>query len=212
MNQILVIQKDNINKKAKKNYFLVKFQLIFSIIILIVLLFFTMFYFFTINLQATSSSNLLANYNVLKLYSSNNTHLSSENLYDICGSVEIPKLDIHYTIFSNITEDLLKISPCKVFGDIGKPNNSICIAGHNYNNSMFFSNINTLSLNDKIFLYDNNDFRYIYTVNSIYEIDEKDLTSLLDSKFLNKLILVTCNNFNSKRIILEANKYNKNDL
>lgn len=121
------------------------------------------------------------------------------------GIIEIPKINLYYPIFSNLTEDLLKISPCKFYGDSPDVNGNICIAGHNYDNSLFFSKISTLSQNDAISIFDNNGNEYVYLVYDIYEVKDSDLSPVLSYPLDEKtLTLVTCNNFNSNRIILKA--------
>lgn len=86
-------------------------------------------------------------------------------------------------------------------------NSNICIAGHNYNNSLFFSNINLLENNDKIFLYDTNDLKYEYFVYDKYEVSPSDLSPVLNCDINNKeLTLVTCNNLNNNRIIVKSKR------
>ena len=121
------------------------------------------------------------------------------------GIIEIEKINLYYPVFSHLTEELLKISPCKFYGDTPNANGNICIAGHNYDNSLFFSKISTLSINDTISIFDNNGIQYIYYVYNIYEVSETELSPVLDYNNNEKtLTLVTCNNFNSNRIILKA--------
>ena len=124
----------------------------------------------------------------------------------ICfGIIEIPKINLYYPIFSHLTEDLLKISPCKFYGDQPDINGNICIAGHNYDNSLFFSKISTLSVNDEISIFDNNGKQYLYWIYDIYEVSESDLSPILNYEEDEKILtLVTCNNFNSNRIIVRA--------
>lgn len=124
---------------------------------------------------------------------------------DCFGIIQIPKINLYYPVFSHLTEDLLKISPCKFYGDSPDVNGNICIAGHNYDNSLFFSKISTLSQNDEIFIFDNNGIQYTYFVFDIYEVNASDLSPVLNYDENEKtLTLITCNNFNSNRIIVKA--------
>ena len=119
--------------------------------------------------------------------------------------IEIPKINLYYPVFSYLTEDLLRISPCKFYGDSPDVNGNICIAGHNYDNVLFFSKLSTLSQDDEIFIYDNIGNQYIYLVYDIYEVLESDLSPIFDYEENEKtLTLVTCNNFNANRIIVKA--------
>ena len=104
------------------------------------------------------------------------------------GIIQIPKIDLYYPVFSHLTEELLKASPCKFYGDTPSVNGNICIAGHNYDNRLFFSKLSSLSSND-----------------IIYEVPSSDLSPVLNYEQNEKILtLVTCNNFNNNRIIVRA--------
>lgn len=204
MNQILST-KLNQNKKIteKKNWF--KFQFTFSIFILILLIGSGFFYFNQLSKKEDFSRNLIANYNIYRLYSLPNDETEKENSNNLFGIIEIPKINLYYPVFSHLTEDLLKVSPCKFYGNTPNENGNICIAGHNYDNSLFFSKISTLSANDEISLFDNYGTKYTYSVYDIYEVEPSDLSPISNYEPNEKILtLVTCNNFNSNRIILKA--------
>lgn len=203
MNQILCTKIKNKNK----NFF--KFQFTISVIILIILIGFIFYYIVSLQKKEKMSNSLIGNYNIYKLYSNysedNITHNeSSEN--EIFGIIEIPKINVYYPVFSHLTEELLKVSPCKFYGDSPKINGNICIAGHNYNNSMFFSNLSLLNVDDEIHLYDNSGQKYIYKVLKSYEVNESDLSPIFDyNKSSKELTLITCNNLNLNRLVVKAN-------
>ena len=121
------------------------------------------------------------------------------------GIIQIPKINLYYPVFSYLTEELLKIAPCKFYGDTPDVNGNICIAGHNYDNSLFFSKLSTLSLDDEIYIFDSSGSQYIYLVHDIYEVEDTNLSPAFDYEENDRtLTLVTCNNFNFNRIILKA--------
>ena len=127
---------------------------------------------------------------------------SSNGLF---GIIEIPKINLYYPVFSELTEELLKVSPCKFYGGAPSSAGNVCIAGHNYDNSLFFSKLSSLSKNDQIFIFDNNGVQYVYFVYYLYEVPETDLSPVLNYNANEKVLtLVTCNNFNSNRIIVKA--------
>ena len=213
MNQILETNSKKTKlKKLKNNFKMFKIQLIFSTSILAILLFFCIYYIFSLKNKENLSSSILSNYEIYKLYSdignnsvSNSNEQSFRDEGNIFGIIKIPKINIEYSVFSKLTEEQLKISPCKFFGGSPKDNGNICIAGHNYDNSLFFSNLKLLDENDEIFIYDNLDNEYIYKVFSIYETDENDLSPIFNYEKNSKtLTLITCNNFNKKRIVVKA--------
>lgn len=205
MNQILCTKIKNKNKQ----FF--KFQFTISVIILIILTGFVFYFNISLQKKEKISNSLIGNYNIYKLYSNyskdNTIHdESSEN--EIFGIIEIPKINVYYPIFSHLNEDLLKISPCKFYGDSLDVPGNICIAGHNYNNSMFFSNLFLINTNDEIYLYDNYGQKYIYKVFKCYEVQSSDLSPIFDYKKSSKeLTLITCNNLNNNRLVIKASSF-----
>ena len=211
MNQILEV--NNISKnqkiKIKKKTRWFKFQLFFSIFIFLVSIISASIYLYNLKKKENLSSRLINNYNLSKLYtpsnSTNNINYNIGTLEEIFGFINIPKINLYYPIFTNLTEDLLKISPCKIYGNTPDKNGNLCIAGHNYDNSLFFSNLNELIINDEIYIIDNNNNQYAYYVFKIYEVNSKDLSPIYNyDKNQKELTLITCNNFNSNRLIIKA--------
>lgn len=205
MNQILVTK----SKIHKKKYLLI-FQLIISIIVIIATIYFIFFHFYNISKQEKLSNQIMNNYNLSKLYTNISDdsieNKNNENSNDLFGVIEIPKISLSYPVFNTLTEELLKISPCKFYGSNLDENGNICIAGHNYDNGKFFSNIYMLEPNDEIYIYYNN-IKYMYIVTSNYEVAANDLSPVFnyDSNQEN-LTLVTCNNINNNRIIISASR------
>lgn len=209
MNQILStpVKKE---KKFNRNFF--KFQFTISILIMFSLLFVTINSFLSLYKKEHLSANLINNYNVYQLYANNfqdslESNDTTEN--DLFGIIEIPSINIYYPIFSHLNEELLKISPCKFFGSSPKENGNICIAGHNYNNSMFFSNLYLLKNDDEIYIYDHSGYKYVYKVFNFYEVNESDLSPIFNYNSSSKeLTLITCNNLNLNRLIVKAYQVN----
>lgn len=219
MNQILNTNfnsQDNDDEKEFKNKNKKIFNTQFIISILAIIIFISFFFYYKHSLvQKENFSNLLINnYNISKLYSDNTDTNNENNISDdtIIGLIKIPKLNISYTFFSGLNDDLLKVSPCRFYGEmpnngINKSDNNLCIAGHNYDNEKFFSNIKKLDDNDEIIISDNNNNEYIYKVFKNYEVDNNDLSPIyykMSDEKSSELTLVTCNNFNNKRIIIKA--------
>ena len=186
-NQILSTR---INKKSNKKFF--KFQFLISIFIIVILIGFICYSSISLLKKEQMSKNITSNYSIYKLYSNNSK--SNESSYtqniqnEFFGTIEIPKINLYYPVFSHLDEELLKVSPCKFYGDSPKVFGNICIAGHNYDNSMFFSNLSLLNIDDEIYLYDTDNKKYIYKIFK----NSKELT------------LITCNNLNSNRLIVKS--------
>lgn len=226
MNQILntKLEKNNDFEEAsplfsnfpKKNKFL-NFQFLVSIFAILALISYFFYHSFLLRKQEKFSNLIKNNYSISKLYSNlhqnsntdnNNSSLLSSD--SILGIIKIPKLDLSYTFFSGLTDDLLKISPCRFYGDLPNDNNSdvnrnLCIAGHNYNNKQFFSQIDKLEINDNIIIIDNFNNEYNFSVIKNYEVKSDDLSPIYTTLSNNyELTLVTCNNMNNNRIIVKA--------
>lgn len=205
MNQILYCGV-NKTKKQKNNKLLFQFQFIFSILIVFSILTGFVIYISSLNRKQKISKDIIKKYDIHKLYSSNSTNYTSEQSNNkLFGIIEIKKIDIYYPIFTEINTDLLKIAPCKFYGDSLEKNGNICIAAHNYSNSLFFSNINRLNYNDEITIYNSNGKKFSYFVTKIYEVEASNLSPIFDyDNSAKELTLITCNNINKNRIIVKA--------
>ena len=214
MNQILTTKNTNLysseSKQISSSKFEIffKFQFITSVTIVLLLLSIVISYINFLNEKEKSSIDLINNYQFSKLYNNESIYNNKSNIYSdnvLFGILEIPKIKLYYPVFSNISEDLLKISPCKFYGSSPNLYGNICIAGHNYNNGKFFSNISLLSKGDIITLYDIYDNIYTYYIVSVYEVDENNLSPIKSLSLNSKeLTLVTCNNLNRNRIIVKS--------
>lgn len=192
---------------AKKMTYLFSFSTCFAFI----LFSFYMHHLYILNQNKKSSNRIAYNYQTLKLYSNdslftNYKDLSQKNYYTkkyVIGEIKIPSLNISYPIFSILDDETLKIAPCIFSGKMPPEKNNLCIAGHNYNNNLFFSNISKLKKEDKIYIYDNKKHEYIYSVFANYEVKTDDLSPISSNNF-NELTLITCNNINNNRIIIKG--------
>lgn len=197
MNQIL---------EVKKNKSIYKIQLYISIIAIIIFSVSFFIYKYNLNKKESISESLLKNYSISKLYSNSSINSDTNADSNVIGIIEIPKLKISYPIFSGINDELLKISPCRFYGSMPYSISNLCIAGHNYNNNKFFSNINQLTSDDYVIIYNNSMKKFTYIVTDNYEVESNDLSPIFskDDNNIASLTLVTCNNINKKRIIVKA--------
>ncbi len=203
----------NVNTSKKHSYKKIfNIQFFLSIIAILVITSLFAYYKISLNHKEDFSNLLINNYSITQLYSNNTNDSSNRNPQlepnSIIGIIEIPVLNISYPIFNELTDELLKTSPCRFFGNFPYPNSiddNLCIAGHNYDNDKFFSKIKDLNIDDKIYIYDTSDKQYIYSVIKNYEVKSDDLSPVyhtITDTF--ELTLVTCNNFNGNRIIIKA--------
>lgn len=83
-------------------------------------------------------------------------------------------------------------------------NGNLCIAGHNYKNSMMFSKIDELNINDSIYISDLTKNKLEYIIYDKYTTEENDLTCTQETNNI-EITLVTCNkNNNNKRVVIKA--------
>ena len=207
MNQILVVN-NNINYTKNlliKNKFYL-FLFFFSISIGIVLSFNFIYSHFNriSNLQET---NMLKNkYNIGILYTNNTnyTSLTVSNNISVIGSIEITKINISYPIIEKTNKDLLKISLCRYSGPLPNRIGNLCIAGHNYNNNTFFSNLHKLNIGDFFYITDLNNTELKYTIYEKFVVKDDNLNCIQDTNDI-QVTLITCyKNNNSQRLIIKA--------
>lgn len=215
MNQIINIDlnknSDLSDEKIKKNKISPKkvFNTQFYLSIIAIFIIFSLFtyYKFSLNKKENLSHSLKSNYSISQLYAKNSNNSSISNPSFIIGMIEIPSLSISYPIFSYLDDELLKISPCKFLGEMPPASSNLCIAGHNYDNNKFFSNINLLKNGDEILIYNQIGEKFIYSVFNQYEVNDNDLSPIKeDYQGGYELTLITCNNLNQRRIVVKAKK------
>lgn len=175
MNQILENKKIRLQKK--KHYKL-QFYIFLAFAICIVIY---LSYIKINEIKSSKISNVIAqSYSISHLYSnSTNSNLTTnKSEFSIIGTIKIPKLNLSYPIFSEYSDELLKISVCKFYGPKLNSVGNLCIIGHNYNNGNLFSNLYKLSVNDVIDIYDTNSNIVSYKIYKIYEVDANNLSYL----------------------------------
>lgn len=187
-------------------------QFLISSIIAIIFLSFLSFKLYVNNKQKKIAKELLNNYQLTTLYSDrqdyeankSNSNIIVENPF-VIGMIKIDKIGLSYPILSETNDDLLKISICRFAGPM--PNNvgNLCIAGHNYIDDSFFSRLYELEIGDLIEVYGLSGQSQKYTVFKKYEVEYNDLTCANQNVGNEKILtLLTCNNSNNKRIIVQA--------
>ena len=150
------------------------------------------------------------------IYASDETELTRSNLtgtyttadgkkYTTVGSINIPSIDVNYPILSETTDSLLKVSVCKFWGSNPNEVGNLCIAGHNYRNTRFFSKVLNLVVGDIIEITDLTGQTLQYSVYDKYTVDPTDVSctsQLTNGK--KRVTLITCTNDNKQRVIVQA--------
>ena len=195
-------------KKYHNKIYIIVF--VISIIIIIFLAIFTFFYLRNLINKSNSSKELSKGISITRLYSNYEDYETTYNSKSefvpfIIGIVKIDKLKLDYPILSDVSDELLEISPCRFAGPMPNEVGNLCIAGHNYIDNTFFAKISSLIKGDSIYIYDLSGNYLEYFVEKKYEVESSD-TSILsqDTNGKKKLTLMTCNSLKGSRIVVEA--------
>lgn len=194
------------NKNSTKTYKSIFFSSVILLSFFIVLLLIRLY---ESNKNAEISKKLTSSYSISTLYSNLNTNnyytTYDENVPFVIGIIKINKINLNYSILSISNNKLLDISVCRFAGPMPNEVGNLCIAGHNYVDYKFFSRLNELEINDKINIYDLDGNNIIYEVYNIYETKPDDTSCTLQNTDGQKIVtLVTCNNVNGKRLVVQA--------
>ena len=224
MNQILFFESNNNNEnhltnanKRKRKSFFFKFQLFFCSIIAISSFIYYAYSLYDNNQKENISEKLVDNFNITSIYASNdytttrtsnvNFYETDENAFSVIGLIEINSININYPILSTVSDNLLKIAPCRFYGPMPNEVGNLCIAGHNYNNYKFFSKLKNLKNGDSISIYDLSGKKVEYSVYLSYETDHNDLScTKQDTNGKKEITLITCNNIKNKRRVIKASE------
>ncbi len=131
--------------------------------------------------------------------------------YTNIASINIPKINVNYAITDgkthteDETEALLKNSPTKFWGPNPNKIGNLCIVGHNYKNSKFFSNVPQLVEGDIIEITDYTGKTMKYSVYKKYQVVPEDLSctsQLTEGK--REITLITCTDDSKERVIVKA--------
>ena len=205
MNQIIFD-----SKRYASNYKKLKsYRVLFIVLLFIIFILFSVL-FMKINkndMAEQISKKLSSSYSVSTLYSnsSNITTVSSSDEPFVIGIIKIDKINLNYSILSISNNDLLDISVCRFAGPMPNEIGNLCIAGHNYVDYKFFSRLNELELGDKITIFGLNGVSKDYSIYDMYEIKSNDISiTSQDTNNLRIVTLITCNNVNGKRLVVQA--------
>lgn len=130
---------------------------------------------------------------------------SNGNEYSIVGVVNIPKINCTYPIIAETTDALLKVSVCKFWGSNPNEVGNLCIIGHNYKNSKFFSKVPSLQIGDIVEITNLFGKTVKYSAYDIFTVDPSDTrcTSQL-TQGKREITLITCTNDTKQRVIVKC--------
>ena len=125
--------------------------------------------------------------------------------YTVVAILNIPSLNINYTVLSDTSEELLKISLNKFWGPDANEVGNFVIAGHNYRNKTYFGRLSEIEIDDIVELTDPTGRTLAYSVYDTYYVDPKDVSctsQLTNGK--KEVTLITCSSDGSERLVVKA--------
>lgn len=125
--------------------------------------------------------------------------------YTTDSILTIPSLDISYPVLSETSEELLKISLNKYWGNGPNEVGNYCIVGHNYANGKLFGKLSQIEIGDIAKLEDTKGRTLTYEVYDKYIVDPTDVSCT--SQLTNgrrEMTLITCKNYGTQRLIVKC--------
>ena len=118
----------------------------------------------------------------------------------------IPKLDISYPVLSKTSDELLKISLNKYWGNGPNKVGNYCIVGHNYANGKLFGKLSQMEIGDIAELKSISNGKTVqYEAYAKYTVNPDDVSctsQLTDGR--KEMTLITCKNFGTQRLIIRC--------
>ena len=125
--------------------------------------------------------------------------------YNVSSKLIIPKINLETYVLEDYTIEGMNVCASKYWGPDANEIGNFCIAGHNYKKDNMFYNLIDLNIGDELYLLDNKNGKYTYTIYNIYKVKPKNI-SPLDQETNGKRIvtLITCVNYTDNRLIVQA--------
>lgn len=196
-------------EKRKKNKFLSVLKIIILILIILIIAYVLIGIYKEnrISLKNGPKSNLEATRTILE--DGNNVEkvdIDSEYLgYEVSAKLQIPNINLETYVFKKYSKETLNLGPTKFWGPDANEVGNFCIVGHNYKKENMFYNLIDLKLGDKIYLLDNKNGKYTYTIYDIYKVKPNDTTPIeQNTNGKREITLITCVNYSNTRLIIKA--------
>lgn len=114
--------------------------------------------------------------------------------YEVIGTIRIPSVDVKEPILEEVTKKSLETAVALLYttNGLNQSGNSVII-GHNYKNSLFFSNNDKIKKGDSIYIKDKTGVELKYKVTDTFETSASD-ADFYKPKDVNKttIVLSTC--------------------
>ena len=124
--------------------------------------------------------------------------------YKVSARLEIPKLNINSNVLEEYSTEGLEVCISKFWGSNPNERGNYCIAGHNYGRKNMFGYLGDLEIGDKIYLSDNKNGKFSYTIYDKYRIEADNTEPLSQDTNKREITLITCSSYSNKRLIIKA--------
>ena len=121
------------------------------------------------------------------------------------GTIEIPSINLKYPVLESATADAIEVA-VGVFEGVGlnKVGNTT-IAGHNYRNGTFFSDLQRVKNGDKVYITDESGTKVTYVVYKTYTTTPEDSSFMgRDTEGKREITLDTCTDDSQARLLVMA--------
>ncbi len=125
--------------------------------------------------------------------------------YTTDSILTIPKLGINYPVLSKTSEELLKISLNKYWGNGPNQIGNYCIVGHNYANGKLFGKLSQMEIGDTAVLEDMDGKKITYEAYDKFIVEPSDVSctsQLTNGK--REMTLITCKNYGTQRLVIKC--------
>lgn len=124
--------------------------------------------------------------------------------YKVSARLEIPKLNINSNVLEEYSTEGLEVCISKFWGSNPNEIGNYCIAGHNYGRKNMFGYLGDLEIGDEIYLSDNKNGKFSYTIYDKYRIEAYNTEPLSQNTNKREITLITCTSYSNKRLIIKA--------
>lgn len=125
--------------------------------------------------------------------------------YTTDSILTIPKLGINYPVLSKTSEELLKISLNKYWGNGPNQIGNYCIVGHNYANGKLFGKLSQMEIGDTAVLEGMDGKKITYEAYDKFIVEPSDVSctsQLTNGK--REMTLITCKNYGTQRLVIKC--------
>ena len=125
--------------------------------------------------------------------------------FSTIAKLEVPKINLDTYILKDYTQEGMKVCASKFWGPEPNEVGNFCIAGHNYQQENMFNHLIDLETGDELYLSDNKNGKYVYTIDKIYRVKPENTAPIMQETQGKRMVtLITCVNYSKNRLIVQA--------